>query len=277
MILNWIKAKDYKDIIYEKMDGIAKITINRPEKRNAFRPETTLELYDAFADAREDTNIGVILLTGKGPAKDGKYAFCSGGDQSIRGNKGYVGNDGVPRLNILDVQKQIRSIPKPVIALVAGYAIGGGHVLHVVCDLTIAADNAIFGQTGPKVGSFDGGFGSSYLARIVGQKKAREIWFLCRQYNAEEALAMGLVNKVVPVNQLEAEGIQWAKEILEMSPLSLRLIKSAFNAELDGQAGIQELAGNATLLYYMSEEAQEGKNAYNEKRKPDFKKFPRVP
>ncbi len=277
MSLNWIKAKDYTDIIYEKMDGIAKITINRPEKRNAFRPETTLELYDAFADAREDTNIGVILLTGKGPAKDGKYAFCSGGDQSIRGNKGYVGKDGVPRLNILDVQKQIRSIPKPVIALVAGYAIGGGHVLHVVCDLTIAADNAIFGQTGPKVGSFDGGFGSSYLARIVGQKKAREIWFLCRQYNAEEALAMGLVNKVVPVSQLEAEGIQWAKEILEMSPLSLRLIKSAFNAELDGQAGIQELAGNATLLYYMSEEAQEGKNAYNEKRKPDFKKFPRVP
>lgn len=277
MSINWIKAKDYKDIIYEKMDGIAKITINRPEKRNAFRPETTLELYDAFADAREDTNIGVILLTGKGPAKDGKYAFCSGGDQSIRGNKGYVGNDGVPRLNILDVQKQIRSIPKPVIALVAGYAIGGGHVLHVVCDLTIAADNAIFGQTGPKVGSFDGGFGSSYLARIVGQKKAREIWFLCRQYNADEALAMGLVNKVVPVNQLEAEGIQWAKEILEMSPLSLRLLKSAFNAELDGQAGIQELAGNATLLYYMSEEAQEGKNAYNEKRKPDFKKFPRVP
>ncbi len=277
MSLNWIKAKDYKDIIYEKMGGIAKITINRLEKRNAFRPETTLELYDAFADAREDTNIGVILLTGKGPAKDGKYAFCSGGDQSIRGNKGYVGNDGVPRLNILDVQKQIRSIPKPVIALVAGYAIGGGHVLHVVCDLTIAAENAIFGQTGPKVGSFDGGFGSSYLARIVGQKKAREIWFLCRQYNAEEALAMGLVNKVVPVNQLEAEGILWAKEILEMSPLSLRLIKSAFNAELDGQAGIQELAGNATLLYYMSEEAQEGKNAYNEKRKPDFKKFPRVP
>jgi naphthoate synthase len=277
MSLNWTKAKDYKDIIYEKMDGIAKITINRPEKRNAFRPETTLELYDAFADAREDVNIGVILLTGKGPAKDGKYAFCSGGDQSIRGNKGYVGNDGVPRLNILDVQKQIRSIPKPVIALVAGYAIGGGHVLHVVCDLTIAADNAVFGQTGPKVGSFDGGFGSSYLARIVGQKKAREIWFLCRQYNAQEALAMGLINKIVPVEQLENEGVQWAKEILEMSPLSLRLIKSAFNAELDGQAGIQELAGNATLLYYMSEEAQEGKNAYNEKRKPDFKKFPRVP
>jgi naphthoate synthase len=277
MKYNWIKAKEYQDIIYEKMDGIAKITINRPEKRNAFRPETTLEMYDAFADAREDSNIGVILLTGAGPAKDGKYAFCSGGDQSIRGDKGYVGKDGVPRLNILDVQKQIRSIPKPVIALVAGYAIGGGHVLHVVCDLTIAADNAIFGQTGPKVGSFDGGFGASYLARVVGQKKAREIWYLCRQYNATEAYEMGLVNKIVPVDKLEDEGIQWAKEILEMSPLAIRLLKSAFNAELDGQAGIQELAGNATLLYYMSEEAQEGKNAYNEKRKPDFKKFPRVP
>jgi len=277
MSYNWIKVKDYQDIIYEKMDGIAKITINRPEKRNAFRPETVSELYDAFNDAREDTNIGVILLTGKGPAKDGKYAFCSGGDQSIRSDKGYVGKDGVPRLNILDVQKQIRSIPKPVIALVAGYAIGGGHVLHVVCDLTIAADNAIFGQTGPKVGSFDGGFGASYLARIVGQKKAREIWYLCRQYNAQEALEMGLVNKVVPVEQLEEEGIKWAKEILEKSPLAIRLLKSAFNAELDGQAGIQELAGNATLLYYMTEEAQEGKNAYLEKRKPDFSKFPRVP
>ena len=277
MSLDWKSAKEYKDIIYEKMDGIAKISINRPEKRNAFRPETTLELFDAFADAREDSSIGVILLTGKGPSKDGKYAFCSGGDQSIRGNKGYIGKDGVPRLNILDVQKQIRSIPKPVIALVAGYAIGGGHVLHVVCDLSIAAENAVFGQTGPKVGSFDGGFGASYLARIVGQKKAREIWFLCRQYNAKEALDMGLVNKVVPIDQLEAEGIQWAREILEMSPLALRLLKSAFNAELDGQAGIQELSGNATLLYYMSEEAQEGKNAYNEKRKPDFKKFPRVP
>lgn len=277
MSFKWTKAKEYQDITYEKMDGIAKITINRPEKRNAFRPETTKELYDAFSDAREDSEVGVILLTGAGPAKDGKYAFCSGGDQSIRGNKGYVGKDGVPRLNILDVQKQIRSIPKPVIALVAGYAIGGGHVLHVVCDLSIAADNAIFGQTGPKVGSFDGGFGASYLARVVGQKKAREIWYLCRQYNAQEAMQMGLVNKVVPVEQLEAEGVQWAKEILEMSPLALRLLKSAFNAELDGQAGIQELAGNATLLYYMSDEAQEGKNAYNEKRKPDFKKFPRVP
>jgi naphthoate synthase len=277
MIYKWTSTKKYQDIIYEKMNGIAKITINRPEKRNAFRPETTLELYDAFADAREDASIGVILLTGKGPAKDGKYAFCSGGDQSIRGNKGYVGKDGVPRLNILDVQKQIRSIPKPVIALVAGYAIGGGHVLHVVCDLTIASDNAIFGQTGPKVGSFDGGFGASYLARIVGQKKAREIWYLCRQYNAREAFDMGLVNKIVPVKKLEEEGIKWAKEILEKSPLAIRLLKSAFNAELDGQAGIQELAGNATLLYYMSDEAQEGRNAYNEKRKPDFKKFPRVP
>lgn len=277
MKYNWKKAGNYKDIIYEKLDGIAKISINRPEKRNAFRPETVLEMYDAFNDAREDSGTGVILLTGNGPAKDGKYSFCSGGDQSIRGDKGYVGKDGVPRLNILDVQKQIRSIPKPVIALVAGYAIGGGHVLHVICDLTIAADNAVFGQTGPKVGSFDGGFGASYLARIVGQKRAREIWYLCRQYNAQEAFEMGLVNKIVPVEKLEDEGVEWAKEILQKSPLALRLLKSAFNAELDGQAGIQELAGNATLLYYMSEEAQEGKNAYNEKRKPDFSKFPRVP
>jgi len=273
----WIKSKDYGDIIYEKMDGIARISINRPEVRNAFRPETVLEMFDAFNDAREDSEIGVILLTGKGPAKDGKYAFCSGGDQKIRGDKGYVGKDGVPRLNILDVQKQIRSIPKPVIALVAGYAIGGGHVLHVMCDLTIAADNAVFGQTGPKVGSFDGGFGASFLARHVGQKKAREIWYLCRQYNAEEAFQMGLVNKIVPVDKLQEEGVLWAKEILQHSPLAIRLLKSAFNAELDGQAGIQELSGNATLLYYMSEEAQEGKNAYNEKRKPDFSKFPRVP
>ena len=273
----WIKAKNYKDIIYEKMDGIAKITINRPEKRNAFRPETVFEMYNAFSDAREDQTIGVILLTGNGPAKDGKYAFCSGGDQSIRGDMGYVGKDGVPRLNVLDLQKLIRSIPKVVIALVAGYAIGGGHVLHVICDLTIASDNAIFGQTGPKVGSFDGGFGSSYLARIVGQKKAREIWYLCRQYNAQEALQMGLVNKVVSVDKLEEEGVQWAKEILQHSPMAIRVLKSAFNAELDGQAGIQELAGNATLLYYMSEEAQEGKKAYNEKRKPNFKKFPKLP
>ena len=275
--LKWKKVKDYKDIIYEKMDGIAKITINRPEKRNAFRPETVFEMYNAFSDAREDQTIGVILLTGYGPVKDGKYAFCSGGDQSIRGDMGYVGKDGVPRLNVLDLQKLIRTIPKVVIALVAGYAIGGGHVLHVVCDLTIAADNAIFGQTGPKVGSFDGGFGSSYLARLVGQKKAREIWYLCRQYNAQEALAMGLINKVVSVDKLEEEGVQWATEILEHSPMAIRVLKSAFNAELDGQTGIQELAGNATLLYYMSEEAQEGKKAYNEKRKPNFKKFPKLP
>jgi naphthoate synthase len=273
----WKKVKDYNDIIYEKMDGIAKITINRPEVRNAFRPETVIEMYDAFSDAREDQTIGVVLLTGAGPAKDGKYAFCSGGDQRIRGDKGYKGKDGVQRLNVLDLQKLIRSIPIPVIALVAGYAIGGGHVLHVICDLTIAADNAIFGQTGPKVGSFDGGFGSSYLARIVGQKKAREIWYLCMQYNAEEAFQMGLINKIVKVEQLEEEGIKWAKQILQHSPLALRLLKSAFNAELDGQAGIQELAGNATLLYYMSEEAQEGKNAYLEKRKPEFDKFPKLP
>ena len=277
MSFNWNKVKNYEDIIYEKMDGIAKITINRPEVRNAFRPETVIEMYDAFADAREDQTIGVILLTGAGPAKDGKYAFCSGGDQKIRGDKGYVGKDGVPRLNVLDLQKLIRSIPKVVIALVAGYAIGGGHVLHVVCDLTIAADNAIFGQTGPKVGSFDGGFGSSYLARIVGQKKAREIWYLCNQYGAKEAEAMGLVNKIVPVEKLEEEGVNWAKRILEHSSMAIRLLKSGFNAELDGQAGIQELAGNATLLYYMSEEAQEGKKAYLEKRKPDFKKYPKLP
>lgn len=273
----WKTAKKYNDIIYEKMNGIAKITINRPEVRNAFRPETVMELYDAFADAREDQKIGVVLFTGKGPAADGKYAFCSGGDQRIRGDKGYKGKDGVMRLNVLDLQKLIRSMPIPVIVLVAGYAIGGGHVLHVICDLTIAADNAIFGQTGPKVGSFDGGFGSSYLARLVGQKKAREIWYLCRQYNADEALAMGLVNKVVPVEKLEEEGIIWAKEILEKSPMAIRVLKSAFNAELDGQSGIQELAGNATLLYYMSEEAQEGKKAYLEKRKPDFKKYPKLP
>ena len=274
---NWEKVKEYSDITYDKMDGIALIAFNRPEVRNAFRPETVLELHEALLDAREDNQVGVILLTGNGPSKDGKYAFCSGGDQKIRGDQGYVGKDGVPRLNILDVQKLIRSVPKPVIALVAGYAIGGGHVLHVMCDLTIAADNAVFGQTGPKVGSFDGGFGTSFLARMVGQKRAREIWYLCRQYNADEAFQMGMVNKVVPVIELINEGVQWAKEILQMSPLAIRLLKSAFNAELDGQAGIQELAGNSTLLYYMSEEAQEGKNAYVEKRKPDFSKFPRVP
>lgn len=280
MKYNWKKVKEYQDIIYEKLEdeGIVKITINRPEVRNAFRPETVKELIDAFHDAREDQTVGVILLTGAGPANDGKYAFCSGGDQRIRGDKGYIGSDDkVPRLNVLDLQKIIRSIPKVVIAVVAGYAIGGGHVLHIVCDLTIAADNAIFGQTGPKVGSFDGGFGSSYLARIVGQKKAREIWYLCRQYNAQQALEMGLVNTVVPIDKLEDEAVQWAREIMQHSPMAIRVLKSAFNAELDGQAGIQELAGNATLLYYMSEEAQEGKNAYLQKRKPDFKKFPKLP
>lgn len=280
MKLNWEKIGNYSDIIYEKLrnEGVVKITINRPEVRNAFRPETVKELINAFNIAREDQNVGVILLTGAGPAKDGKYAFCSGGDQRIRGDMGYIGkDDNVPRLNVLDLQKIIRSIPKVVIALVAGYAIGGGHVLHVICDLTIAADNAIFGQTGPKVGSFDGGFGSSFLARIVGQKKAREIWYLCRQYNAQQALDMGLVNTVVPVEQLEEEGVRWAREILQHSPMAIRVLKSAFNAELDGQSGIQELAGNATLLYYMSEEAQEGKNAYIEKRKPNFNKFPKLP
>lgn len=277
MKIEWKQIGDFSDIIYEKAEGIARITINRPEVRNAFRPETVTQMFSAFVDAREDQEIGVILLTGKGPAADGKYAFCSGGDQRIRGDQGYVGGDGVPRLNVLDLQKMIRSISKPVIALVAGYAIGGGHVLHVVCDLSIAADNAIFGQTGPKVGSFDGGFGASYLARLVGQKRAREIWYLCRQYNAQEAFEMGLVNKVVPVEELQDEGVQWAREILQHSSLSIRLLKSAFNAELDGQQGIQELAGNATLLYYMTEEAQEGKKAYLEKRKPDFNKFPKLP
>lgn len=263
----------FQDIRYELAEeGIAKITIQRPEVRNAFRPQTVNELIRAFQEVREDPSVGVIILTGEGPD-----AFCSGGDQRVRGDKGYVGGDGVPRLNILDVQKQIRSIPKPVIAMVAGYAIGGGHVLHVTCDLTIAADNARFGQTGPKVGSFDGGFGASYLASIVGQKKAREIWYLCKQYNAEEALQMGLVNTVVPLENLEQETVAWCKKILEHSPLALRCLKSAFNADLDGQSGIQELAGNATLLYYMSEEAKEGKNAYLEKRKPSFSKFPRVP
>jgi naphthoate synthase len=274
---DWEQVKEYQDITYHKCDGVARIAFNRPEVRNAFRPETLLELQEAFRDAGEDTEIGVVLLTGNGPAKDGKYAFCSGGDQRVRGDAGYVGSDGVPRLNVLELQRYIRSMPKPVIALVAGYAIGGGHVLHVICDLTIAADNAVFGQTGPKVGSFDGGFGASYLASIIGQKKAREIWFLCRQYDAEEALTMGLVNAIVPVDQLEEEGWKWAQEILDKSPLSIRLLKSAFNAAVDGQAGLQELAGNSTLLFYMTEEAQEAKNAYVEKRKPDFRKYPWLP
>lgn len=273
----WQKVKDYEDIIYEKYEGIAKVTINRPHKRNAFRPQTINEMLEAFMDARDDARIGVVLLSGAGPHTDGKYAFCSGGDQSVRGKAGYVDEGGMPRLNVLDLQRLIRSMPKVVIALVAGYAIGGGHVLHVVCDMTIAADNAIFGQTGPKVGSFDGGFGSSYLARSVGQKKAREIWYLCRQYNAQEALDMGLVNKVVPVDELESEGVQWAKEVLQKSPLAIRCLKSAFNADCDGQAGIQELAGNATLLYYLTEEGSEGKNAFLEKRPPEFKKYPWLP
>jgi naphthoate synthase len=275
--LQWQVAKTYTDILYHKADGVAKVTINRPEKRNAFRPETVAQMIDAFGDAREDPAIGVVLLTGAGPHTDGKYAFCAGGDQSVRGPAGYVGSDGVPRLNVLDLQRLIRSMPKVVIALVAGYAIGGGHVLHLVCDLTIAADNGVFGQVGPKMGSFDGGFGSSYLARIVGQKKAREIWYLCRQYDAEAALGMGLVNAVVPVAQLEAEGVKWAREILQHSPLAIRCLKSAFNAELDGQAGIQELAGNATLLYYMTDEAKEFHLAQREKRPPDARKYPWLP
>jgi naphthoate synthase len=274
---DWTEVKEYGDITYHKAGGVARIAFNRPEVRNAFRPETLLELMEAFRDAGEDTGIGVVLLTGNGPAADGKYAFCSGGDQRVRGDAGYLGSDGVPRLNVLELQRYIRSMPKPVIALVAGYAIGGGHVLHVICDLTIAADNAVFGQTGPKVGSFDGGFGAAYLASIVGQKKAREIWYLCHQYGSQEALEMGLVNRVVPVEELEAEGWKWAQEILDRSPLSIRLLKSAFNAAVDGQAGLQELAGNATLLFYMTEEAREAKDAYLEKRRPDFRKYPWLP
>ncbi len=274
---DWQVAKEYEDITYHKCDGVARIAFDRPEVRNAFRPETLSELQEAFRDAGEDTSVGVVLFTGNGPSEDGKYAFCSGGDQRVRGEAGYVGGDGVPRLNVLELQRYMRTMPKPVIALVAGYAIGGGHVLHVVCDLTIAADNAVFGQTGPIVGSFDGGFGSSYLARMVGQKKAREIWYLCRQYSAQEALDMGMVNRVVPVDELEAEGWQWAQEILDKSPLAIRCLKAAFNADVDGQAGLQELAGNATLLFYMTDQAQEGRDAFLEKRKPDFRKYPWLP
>ncbi|MEY4687106.1 MAG: hypothetical protein RIR76_1129 [Verrucomicrobiota bacterium] len=277
MTPDWKVAKTYTDILYHKAGGIAKVTINRPEKRNAFRPQTVTEMIDAFLDAREDPAIGVVLLTGAGPHSDGKYAFCAGGDQSVRGHAGYIDAGGMPRLNVLELQKLIRSMPKVVIALVAGYAIGGGHVLHVVCDLTISADNGIFGQVGPRMGSFDGGFGSSYLARVVGQKRAREIWFLCRQYDASEALRMGLVNAVVPVAELENEGVKWARDILGKSPLAIRMLKSAFNAELDGQAGIQELAGNATMLYYMTEEAKEFMTAQREKRRPDATRFPWLP
>jgi naphthoate synthase len=280
-MFNWAAQGSYTDIRYETgagdAAGIGKITIARPEVRNAFRPQTLFELQDAFDRARNDPDVGVVVLTG-----EGTEAFCSGGDQRIRGDDGYIGDDevakrGIGRLNVLDLQVQIRRLPKPVVAMVAGYAIGGGHVLHVVCDLTIAADNAQFGQTGPKVGSFDGGYGAGYLARIVGHKKAREIWFLCRQYDAQEALEMGLVNTVVPLDRLEEETVKWCREMLELSPIALRMLKGAFNADTDGLAGIQQLAGDATMLFYMTEEGQEGRNAYVEKRRPDFSKFPRRP
>jgi naphthoate synthase len=273
--VDWILQEnfEFEDILYHKCEqGIAKVTINRPRVRNAFRPQTVFEMERAFADVRQDAQIGVAILTGAGGE-----AFCSGGDQSVRQRGGYAGGDEVPRLNVLDLQRQIRTLPKPVIAMVAGYAIGGGHVLHVVCDLTIAADNARFGQTGPKVGSFDGGFGSSYLARIVGQKKAREIWFLCRQYDAQQALDMGLVNAVVPLERLEDETVEWCLEIVRHSPMAIRLLKAAMNADCDGQTGLQQLAGDATLLFYLTEEAQEGKQAFLEKREPDFQKYPRFP
>jgi naphthoate synthase len=269
---DWKTIKDYEEILFDFWEGIARITINRPRYYNAFTPTTTTEMSDALRICREDQSIGVVVLTGAG-----EKAFCSGGDQNVKGKGGYIGKDGVPRLNVLDVQKQIRSLPKPVVAMVNGYAIGGGHVLHVVCDLTIASENAVFGQTGPKVGSFDAGFGSSYLADIVGQKKAREIWFLCRQYSAKEAEDMGLVNKVVPLNKLEDEVVDWCKTMMQRSPMALRMIKLGLNADLDGQAGLQEFAGNATLLYYLTDEAQEGKHAFLEKRDPDFHKYPKFP
>ena len=276
MIIKWEHIKKFKDIKYEKgvhnASGVNKITINRPEVRNAFRPQTVFELKEAFTLAREDQECGVIILTG-----EGKDAFCSGGDQKIRGDAGYVGDDGVPRLNILDVQKQIRYMPKAVIAMVSGYAVGGGHILHMLCDLTIASDNAKFGQTGPKVGSFDGGWGASYMARIIGQKRAREIWFLCRFYDAKKALEWGLVNQVVKYEKLEEETICWANEILEKSPLAIRMLKGSLNADCDGQAGLQQLAGDATMLFYMTDEAQEGRDAFKEKRIPNFKKFPKRP
>ncbi len=280
----WNEIRKFEEILFEEYHGIAKITINRPQYRNAFTPRTTQELSQAFVECRERQNIRVVLLTGamsevpEGKTlADVKHAFCSGGDMHVKGRGGYIDEEGVPRLSVLDVQMQIRRLPKPVIAMVNGYAIGGGHVLHLVCDLTIASDNSIFGQTGPKVGSFDAGFGSSYLARIVGQKKAREIWFLCRQYSAQEALDMGLVNKVVPINQLEDECVAWAEEMMLRSPIALRMIKAGLNAELDGQAGIQQLAGDATMLYYFLDEAQEGGKAFLEKRKPDFDQYPKIP
>lgn len=270
--VEWVAERKYEDILYETYNGIAKITINRPEVRNAFRPKTVSEMIDAFAAARDDSKIGVIVLAGAGDE-----AFCAGGDQKVRGNGGYVGEDQIPRLNVLDLQHLIRITPKPVIAMVSGFAVGGGHVLHIVCDLTIAADNAIFGQSGPKVGSFDGGYGSGYLARIVGHKKAREIWFLCRQYGAQEALDMGLVNTVVPLEKLEEETLNWCNEILSKSPTAIRFLKASMNADTDGIAGLQQLAGDATLLFYQSEEAKEGRDAFKEKRTPDFKQFPRFP
>jgi naphthoate synthase len=272
--VKWKRVKEYTDIIYEHAEGegIAKITINRPEVHNAFRPLTVMEMMDAFADVRDARHIGVALLTGAGTE-----AFCSGGDQRVRGEGGYVGADQIPRLNVLDLQRQIRLLPKPVIAVVAGYAIGGGNVLQLVCDLTIAADNAIFGQAGPKVGSFDGGYGAGYLARVVGHKKAREIWYLCRQYTAQEALQMGLINAVVPLEKLEETAVQWAREILEKSPTAIRFLKAAFNADTDGLAGLQQLAGDATLLFYLTDEAKEGRDAFLQRRKPDFSKFPRFP
>jgi naphthoate synthase len=272
MSFNWKTVRTYDEIFFETYEGIAKITINRPRVHNAFTPKTVMEMIDAFSRARDDSSIGVVILTGAGDK-----AFCSGGDQSVRGHGGYVGDDQVPRLNVLDLQRLMRTMPKPVIAMVAGYAIGGGHVLHIVSDLTIAADNAIFGQTGPKVGSFDAGYGAGYLARIVGHKKAREIWYLCRQYNAQEALDMGLVNTVVPLEQLEEETVKWAKEILEKSPTAIRFLKASFNADTDGLAGLQQFGGDATLLYYTTDEAKEGRDAFKEKRKPEFDKFPRFP
>jgi naphthoate synthase len=276
--VRWIAVGDYADVLLERSEeGIARITINRPEKRNAFRPRTVTELCDAFTRVRDDPTLGVVLFTGAGPAADGGWAFCAGGDQSVRGDGGYVDDSGLPRLNVLDLQRLIRSLPKVVIALVAGYAIGGGQVLHLLCDLSLAADNAVFGQTGPRVGSFDGGFGASYLARVVGQRKAREIWFLCRQYGAAEALAMGLVNQVVSLDRLHDEGIAWAREVLRHSPTAIRCLKAAFNAETDGMAGLQELAGQATHLFYRTAEGQEGRNAFLEKRDPDFSGSPWLP
>ncbi|MCI0182116.1 MAG: 1,4-dihydroxy-2-naphthoyl-CoA synthase [Acidibacillus sp.] len=272
MMITWEKVYDYEDIIYEKAEGIAKITINRPEVRNAFRPKTVAELSDAFNRVRDDSEIGAVIFTGQGDK-----AFCSGGDQRVRGQGGYVGEDEIPRLNVLDLQRQIRTLPKAVIAAVAGYAIGGGHVLHLVCDLTIAADNAVFGQTGPRVGSFDAGYGTGLMARTVGTKRAKEIWFLCRQYSAQEAFDMGLVNKVVPLASLEEEAVDWAREILAKSPMAIRFLKASFNVDTDGLAGLQQMAGDATMMYYMTEEAHEGKNAFLEKRTPDFGKFPRLP